>query len=626
MGTLEKYLETSWEEQNKVELKSLEPYRHLFPKPTGVDKTINKNANVTHTVEFIPQVVKSCAWQVEKYVQQELKGLPLYEACKKLWEFVRFHVEWVRDMQYKEQVRSPRRLIWDGKGDCDCGTTFVNTCLYVYGAKNITSRITAYNGVDNFSHIYTIVPDPKGGEIIIDFCVHKFNYQKPFTKKEDHNMELQFLDGIEGNDSVRSVSYADLFRGSDLGELGRLLKKRASRGGAAPAKKPGLLKKVVQKIVPKRSPEKKAIAKEKKKATGKKILKVVNKINKINPATVLLRAGLLASMKLNIGKVAERIKWGYASPELARSKGMDMSKYEKVKGVLARTEKIFFAAGGNAANLKNAILTGRGNQNREVAGFVDGLSEDMSLSDLLGPVYADEFINGMEGFEGFGFEGFGELGEPATAASVAAAATSMGTLAALLNAIGNLFPNRGKDKPVKEKKGFFKRKQASPAEIAPEEIPEESTAPDEEAAPAEESPSAEESPATEETPEEETPAETSEENSEEANMEVTPSEDIPAEENAEPSEEGTSGILSGPFTGLAGFYQKNRGWLIPTGIVGGCLLLAGGLYYLTKPKVNAPPQQIPAPSYGIEGPPRKKRGRKKKTESQSVNPKVMTLM
>ncbi len=615
MGAAERYLNESWEEKNKIKLRSLEPYRNLFPKPTGIDKTVNSNANVSHTVKFIPQVVKSCGWQVEKYVDQELKGLPLYQACQKLWEFVRYHFEWVRDKQFKEQVRSPRRFVWDGKGDCDCGTTFVNTCLYVYGARNITSRITAYDGASNFSHIYSVVPNPKGGEIIIDFCVHKFNYEKPYSKKEDYNMELQFLDGIPQKSDSSADSLRDLFGGSDLGELGKLLKRRAS-GGATP-KKPGLLKKVI----PARSPEKKAVAKEKRKAAGKKALKVVNKVNKINPATVLLRAGILASMKLNVGKVAERIKWGYASPEYAQSKGMDMSKYDKVKAVLKRTEQIFFAAGGNAENLKKAILTGHGNRNHEVSGF-DGFSDATALPELLGAIYQDEFVSGMEGFNGFGLAGFGELGEPATAASIAAASTAMGTLAALLNSIGNLFPNKGSEKPAKEKKGVFKKKQAA-SEQASQENPENEQSPaPEESSP--EQPGSDES----ETDSQEEPAqeESSSEEPADSEMEVTPSEEVPSEESGE-SEEGTGGLLAGVGSGLSGFYQKNKNWIIPAGIIGGCFLLAGGAYYLTRDKTGLTQRTQTSPALNGPGKHRRKKGRKKnKPSHRHETKKVLALM
>jgi hypothetical protein len=45
--------------------------------------------------------------------------------------------------------------------------------------------------------------------------------------------------------------------------------------------------------------------------------KLVSKINKINPVTVVLRNGFLAAMKLNLFKVASRIKYAYLSPEEA---------------------------------------------------------------------------------------------------------------------------------------------------------------------------------------------------------------------------------------------------------------------------------------------------------------------
>ncbi|MCC6370070.1 MAG: hypothetical protein IT236_03590, partial [Bacteroidia bacterium] len=109
----------NWESATKVKLLDLAPYKPLFPKATGKDWTIKRNAGVSHTVKFIPQAVTKCSWQVETFVNKELRYLPLEQACKKLWWWVRFHIEWVRDEEGKEQVRSPRRLVSDGKGDCD---------------------------------------------------------------------------------------------------------------------------------------------------------------------------------------------------------------------------------------------------------------------------------------------------------------------------------------------------------------------------------------------------------------------------------------------------------------------------------------------------------------------------
>ena len=42
----------------KVELLSLEPYRHLFPPASGVDSTVKLGANVSDTVNFIPEIVR----------------------------------------------------------------------------------------------------------------------------------------------------------------------------------------------------------------------------------------------------------------------------------------------------------------------------------------------------------------------------------------------------------------------------------------------------------------------------------------------------------------------------------------------------------------------------------------
>ena len=111
---------------------------------------------------------------------------------------------------------------------------------------------------------------------------------------------------------------------------------------------------------------------------------------------------------------------------------MDMSKYAKSKKC-SKSGDIFYAAGGKPENLKMPYSRA-GKQGHEVAGL-DGLSEDTPLPQMLGAIYTDEFVSGMEGFGAIG-----ELGEPVTAASITAASGAMGALAALLNQIGVLFP------------------------------------------------------------------------------------------------------------------------------------------------------------------------------------------
>lgn len=162
---------------------------------------------------------------------------------------------------------------------------------------------------------------------------------------------------------------------------------------------------------------------------GQGIKKVTHAVNKVNPATALLRAGVLASMKLNVFGVAEKIRWSYLSDADAQKKNFNMSKFGKLKQVREKLEKIFYGAGGKPENLKEAILTGKGNASKEVSGLM-GNEMDMPLRDVLGQRIFTSEIESLEG-----------LGEPATGAALAAASAIMASLAALIKSIGNLKGN-----------------------------------------------------------------------------------------------------------------------------------------------------------------------------------------
>ncbi len=607
-----------------IQLKSLAPYRHLFPPSTGVDSTIKRGAGVSDTVRFMPKAAQLSKWQVKTYVDAELKHLPIYEACKKLWYFVKEHIAYEKDDPYrdeekeiretKEQIRSPRRLISDGRGDCDCMTNFVNACMLEYGIKgDIINRITAYDGNDHFQHIYSLIPDGKGSYVIMDCVWNAFNSEKKYSKKQDHKMELQFLDGLDSNDvyglfkKYPTIDAMDMDRANfGMEEIGRILKQvranKVSNSGNGGQKKGGLFRN--------KTPEQQQ-------ATRQRLQKVIgkskgfsNKMNKKNPATALLRAGILASMKLNVMNVAKSLRWGYASVEHAAKRGMDVRKHPHLVKVLKKVQDIFYVAGGNPENLRLAMLKGKGNRGQEVA----GLNEHMVLSELLGFLYKDELVYGMEGFEGFGsLEGVmngGEgLGEPATGAAIAAASTLMGTIAALLKQIGVLFPNEGKSKsPARS----FMKPRAKATDTNSEASAEQSS----EQQNYSQSNSQASTPSYSENEERYTPpqsetisweqsqAQNQAQNQEQANLEEENSEGTtsitnadneltpPETENSEPTanagnevakneeannENGTEG-LSGTGTLLKTFYQKNKTWVNPTI----ALLGIGAIAYFTN--------------------------------------------
>jgi hypothetical protein len=279
--------------------------------------------------------------------------------------------------------------------DCDCYTTFISSILTNLQIPH-TFRITKYNR-PQFQHIYPIVPTGNGKYITIDCVVDKFNYEEPYTQKQDTKMDLEYLNGLDGDEilfteNTSNLDAEELMGNDDLlyGELGR---RRQNANAPAIRGKPKILS------------------------------KVLHAVNKANPATALLRNGFLASMKLNLFGVAQKLKWAYLSDAEATKRNIIPSKFAKLKAVRAKLESIFFGAGGEPENLKKAILRGKGNRGHEVNGF-DEINEYSSLSELLGYEY-----DGVDG-----------LGEPATATAIASASAVVGAIAALMKSIGNIFP------------------------------------------------------------------------------------------------------------------------------------------------------------------------------------------
>lgn len=92
---------------------------------------------------------------------------------------------------------------------------------------------------------------------------------------------------------------------------------------------------------------------------GKKVIKnPLNSLNRFNPATVVIRNGLLLALRLNVFKMSSRLKYGYLTTENATEKQFNLDEHRKLKKVLEAVEKIFFGLGGKKENLRETILKG----------------------------------------------------------------------------------------------------------------------------------------------------------------------------------------------------------------------------------------------------------------------------
>jgi len=603
-----------------------EQYTHLFPKAEGNTATIRKNANVSHTVAFIPKVVNETLDHT-KQIAERLKGDSVYDTCSNIWHFVYQHIRYRKDQEGYEQIRSPARAWHDRFNgvDCDCYTVFISSILTNLGIPHIL-RITKYHR-DYFQHIYPVVPDGSK-TITIDCVTDKFDYEVPYSEKKDYPMDLQYLNGFDGD---------------GLAELGKIVQKRFSSSKRISPKAKGLAAKKASAIVTKsksKAATRKANKAAKKAAANapgapkkvKGFKKVLNKINKINPATVLLRNGVLASMKLNIKNVAARLRWSYLTPEQAVAKGINPEKYQKLVATRQKLENIFYKAGGKPDNLKKAILKGKGNKDKAVNGLdgFDGLVEYMNystpLNQLLGrDVYFSENVEGMEGFEGLG-----ELGEPLTLTSIAAAAGVIAGIVGALKQIGDIFQKKTKgSEDFDEAKNEQAEKEPTPKvdEAAPalppiknsnaddssSYTPEPITQPYKAPAITESSSMPDYSPATEKslvrTQAKQTAPTDTDDNIAEENSDLPAVAERKTVARAATTTTATSDTDPPP---KETFWDKNKSWLKPVAIgVGGIGIIAIGMKLL---KTNQPPARASSASKSLNGVSRGRKNHKRKTK------------
>ena len=115
---------------------------------------------------------------------------------------------------------------------------------------------------------------------------------------------------------------------------------------------------------------------------GQGLKNVGKAIIRFNPLSIAARGGFLLALKMDMKKMASKLKWGYATKEQAAAKGITEAYWNKSKDALAKVEKLFAdKLQGKRNALRNAILKGK-------AGNLDGIVEYDNLEGLGEPITA----------------------------------------------------------------------------------------------------------------------------------------------------------------------------------------------------------------------------------------------
>jgi hypothetical protein len=468
-------------------------FNYLFKAAKLGNRSIHWKTDIKQTLNFIAKVAQDeveFALPLAKKVQDKTE----IDTARNIWDFVYWHIQYEYDEEGREQIRSFLRSWHDRVRGCDCDdyTTFISTTLLALKIPHFY-RVTKYwdefgEVSKTYQHIYPIMLSSKGEEIIIDDVMETFNEEAPYAEKWDFyppffkslvtiqknkkdgneknayqkkqnydilagfnendlfikttenlntqpyknnaNMELEYLNGFDNPNSSEpnaingintkslSIDQLDLMGVEDFFKVGN----NDSKNNDSKNNDLGKLK-----------------LKQRFQNIGKKVNNAVHVINKYNPAALLLRLGVLASMKLNMLGVASNLRHTYLSDEEAKNRGFSATKFSQLRRIFSKIEDVFYAAGGQKENLKKAILEGKGNSDNQVAGLGEygnteskDWNQNMPLRELL-----SGYSETKEMYEGSN-ESMQGLGEPATATAIAAASSAIALIAGLIKQLGNL--------------------------------------------------------------------------------------------------------------------------------------------------------------------------------------------
>lgn len=148
--------------------------------------TTQKNATVHDTLDLIVDFV--IQYSHDGFAMEVVRKLsPVTDKNKflrDLFDYYCRNVEYLLDPEGIEQVYTPARTIYEGKGDCKKAAIFLASVLKAAGIEPVLKHVY-YSGNDIYTHIYVIVPDPD---------IHNYITLDP-TNNCEYNSEVKYDHG-----------------------------------------------------------------------------------------------------------------------------------------------------------------------------------------------------------------------------------------------------------------------------------------------------------------------------------------------------------------------------------------------------------------------------------------------
>jgi len=154
--------------------------------PNNKSLVKHQAGNTQNIIQEVIDCYKECNSQVSKYAPS-LKASTLLKTCNNVWAAVYDNIRYKIDPPGVQWVRTPARLWSDREGDCKSFSVFIGSCLHQLNIP-FAFRFVSFNSDDTPTHVYVVVPQAKGNDIILDAVLPQFNVEKPYTYKKDFKM------------------------------------------------------------------------------------------------------------------------------------------------------------------------------------------------------------------------------------------------------------------------------------------------------------------------------------------------------------------------------------------------------------------------------------------------------
>lgn len=355
------------------------PITALLPKPDNKENILVKNAGNADIITAIHSMVPEATADVKLLAKKLDKGTP-YKTAFAIWYFLRVWAKYVRDAAERQQIRYPRRFIFDtlaknNSGDCKSFSLFTVSILRALGLPAYFKYAGYAPDSTHPSHVYSYTLDKNGQPIYIDGCYPFFNREKPYTYSKTENMTVTSLSGVlagTGNQKAKAAAARQFLNSLEPAQRKKVLNafrrycevKGLGRGqhisdvmaedfpilgleeqsdviaGSEPDVIAGRKKKK-QKLTPEQKAARKKKRRAKAKAAGKKFLWGVAFVNLLP-----IRAAFNAIVAANFNAFANNLKWIYENRN-----GKTKEEWKKIS-------KIWRNVGGLEKALLKAIQLG----------------------------------------------------------------------------------------------------------------------------------------------------------------------------------------------------------------------------------------------------------------------------